>query len=197
MASELEALDVPKIAGAPRKLVWIGTAATAVITVAGSAYLEFRTSDTPHSIYTYLPHTRAWNGILWISATGIVAAVFCILFGLHFYRTGDSDEALLWRANLRFWKVCFLTPWVILPPAWYCAEYFYVYTPPPFPSPVCLQETPVPAEATQKEACALEMEYRKERIDEFVQGQENTNKAWLAMVTLLAGLYFGKSLGKE
>jgi hypothetical protein len=197
MTSKAGALNAPQIASIPRKLVWIGTAVTSVITAVSAVYIECTTSATPNTIYTYLPHTRPWHGILCVSSLGIIFAVFCILFGIHFYRAGDSDDARLWGANLRFWKVCLLTPWVILPPAWYCAEYFYVYTPPPFPSAVCFQTTHVPAEVAQTEACALEMEFRKERIEEFVQGQENTGKAWLAMVTLLAGLYFGKSQGKE
>lgn len=197
MASQSGTPHLANPASAPKKLVWIGTALAAVITAGGAVFMELKTSDTPNTIYTYLPHTRPWHGILVVSSVGIVVAVFCILFGLHFYRTGDSDDARLWGANLRFWKVCFLTPWVIIPPAWYCSEYFYVYTPPPFPPAVCFQETPTPPPAGRDETCTLQMEFRKERVEEFVQGQDSTNKAWLAMVTLLAGLYFGKNLGKD
>jgi hypothetical protein len=59
-------------------------------------------------------------------------------------------------------------------------EYFFVYTPPPITYPSASAN-----EFTQ------EAEHRKQAFEEFKAGQENAAKIWVAIVTVLAALYFG------
>jgi len=59
--------------------------------------------------------------------------------------------------------------WILLPPVWLLIEYFYIW-PKMVPQP---------------------------RIEEFKYGQELASKLWLALVTLLLGLYFGKDLAPD
>ena len=59
--------------------------------------------------------------------------------------------------------------WVIVPPIWFWYEYFFLYS-----------------NATTKPG-----------LDEFKHGQDQSSKIWLALVTLLLGLYFGKDLSRD
>lgn len=60
--------------------------------------------------------------------------------------------------------------WILLPPIWFWLEYFFLY---------------------KDEGTAVV------KLEAFKHGQEQSAKIWLALVTLLAGLYFGKDLVRE
>jgi hypothetical protein len=60
--------------------------------------------------------------------------------------------------------------WILLPPIWFWFEYFFLYK--------------------DKTASGVELEA-------FRHGQDQSAKIWLALVTILAGLYFGKDLIRE
>jgi hypothetical protein len=179
--------EKPLRAGTPGKMVIIGTTIAALVSVNTVICMECLGPSSKETIFLYPPHSSALHMIMFCSAFGAVFAVFCLLFGIHFQRTGDPDNALLWGGNLRMWKAILLAPWVIIPPLWFCMEYFYVYTPPSLSSGV------------SHETQMLELERKKQSFEEFKGGQENAAKVWLAIVTALAVLYFGESVekGKE
>ena len=62
-----------------------------------------------------------------------------------------------------------LAAWIVLPPVWFWAEYFLVYRSGHYPG---------------------------ESLDEFKYGQDQAARIWLALITALLGLYFGKDLIK-
>jgi len=61
--------------------------------------------------------------------------------------------------------------WVLLPPIWFWYEYFFLY----------------------KDIPKVE----REKIEEFKHGQDQSAKLWLALITVLLGLYFEKDLVKD
>jgi hypothetical protein len=164
-----------KLAGKPRKVVWIGTSIAAV--VAGWAAWGAIWQASPSSgMHYYASGSPELTWIMIVLAAAATLAVFCILFGVHFIRTGDSDDATLYGAKLRLWKVCLLAFWVIVPPLWFSYEYFYLY---PQPGPRMTDEE------------------KTRQLEEFVHGQENSSKVWIALVTALTGLYFGKQFSAK
>lgn len=183
----------PPSATSPGKLVWVGTVIVGVLTTVGAILLWYKTPSALNRISTYPPHSLAWLGMIVVSSAGITFACFCILFGIHLHITGASDETGMWKTKVIVWKFVFLILWVIIPPVWFCAEYFAVYTPPPFPTPSCVEAKESPG--LSSDHYSQQMEFRKEKIEEFTEGQEVTSKAWLAIVSVLLGLYFGKNLG--
>lgn len=176
----------PPTAGQPRKVVWIGTGIAAVVATLIVAYVEHTGAGSSHTIQIYKPDSLASRGIVYVSAIGAVFASFCILFGVHFLRTGDPDNASLWRANVKTWKAVLLVPWIVLPPIWFCMEYFYVYTP-----------TPVASQNVGSDEYKDQVQKRNDHFEEFLHGQDNAGKVWLAMVTVLAGLYVGSSIKEK
>jgi hypothetical protein len=60
--------------------------------------------------------------------------------------------------------------WIMVPPIWFWYEYFFLY----------------------KDTITAKVE-----LDAFKHGQDQSAKIWLALVTILAGLYFGKDLVRE
>jgi H+/Cl- antiporter ClcA len=63
-----------------------------------------------------------------------------------------------------------LAIWIVAPPIWFWYEYFFLYQPIP--------------------------ETKKPSLDQFKHGQDQAAKIWLALVTVLLGLYFGKDLSR-
>jgi hypothetical protein len=90
----------------------------------------------------------------------------------------------LWLAHQEFGKgfdvhnpvkvkqACVLPIWILAPPIWFWIEYFFVYG----------------KEDATKDKPALEA---------FKYGQDQASKIWLALVTVLFGLYFGKDLIRD
>jgi hypothetical protein len=163
--------------------VWIGTGTAAVVATLIVTYVQCSGAGSSSTIQIYSPASLASRGIVYGSAVGGVIASFCILFGIHFLRTGDPNNAKLWGANVKTWKAVFLVPWIILPPVWFCTEYFYVYTP-----------APITAKDVASNEYKDQLEKRKEHFEEFLHGQDAASKVWLSMVTILAGLYVGGSM---
>ncbi|HXM20597.1 MAG TPA: hypothetical protein VN948_04935 [Terriglobales bacterium] len=175
--------EAPPIAGKPAKIVWIGTGIALAVASLVVAYVEYSGAGSSSTIQIYSPKSLASRGIVYGSALGAVFASFCILFGIHFLRTGDPNNARLWGANVKTWKAVLLVPWILLPPLWFCTEYFYVYTP-----------LPITVKDVASDEYKDEVEKRKEHFEEFLHGQDNASKVWLAMVTVMAGLYLGGSV---
>jgi|SRR5208282_4305808 len=174
--------DLP-VAGQPAKIVWIGTGIAVAVAALIVAYVQCSGAGSSSTVQIYQPSSLASSGIVYGSAVGSVFATFCILFGIHFLRTGDPNNARLWGANVRTWKAALLVPWIILPPVWFCTEYFYVYTP-----------RPITAQSVASDEYKDQWEKRKEHFEEFLHGQDAASKVWLSMVTILAGLYLGGSV---
>lgn len=63
--------------------------------------------------------------------------------------------------------LCF---WILAPPIWFWFEYYFLYLP---------QKT------------------RTATLDEYKHGVDQSAKIWLALITVLLGLYFGKDLVKD
>jgi len=166
-------------ASPPANWVWIVTAIAFVIAAVVIFHLECNTDDNARTIQIYTAHSPAWRAVIYGSGFGAVFATFCILFGIHFLHTGDANRAKLWGTNVSTWKAIFLVPWIIVPPAWFCAEYFDVY-----------KLKPVTAQV-QTEEYKRQVEERRDHFEQFLHGQENAGKVWLAMVTVLGGLYVG------
>ncbi|HEX7158675.1 MAG TPA: hypothetical protein VF214_06660 [Edaphobacter sp.] len=109
-----------------------------------------------------------WKSARWVM--GFVASGFMvvsILFGIWF-GFGKGFDPRDWA---KVAQAVVLGIWVIAPPIWFWYEYFFLYPD--------TNITPKPS------------------LDEFKHGQEQASKIWLALVTLLLGLYFGKDLVRE
>ncbi|HEY7337222.1 MAG TPA: hypothetical protein VH639_20190 [Bryobacteraceae bacterium] len=175
----------PSNAGRPRKVVWLGTAIALLVAIVW-AHSAWKAGLGFYPLESVESH--------WIIAglvIGSALAVFSILFGIHFLRTGDGLDAKLWGSTLRVWKVCLLAPWVILPPIWFSVEYYYLYP----KVAASLIAAPPAKPATRTDERENDSETAKDSLERFKQGQEESAKVWLALVTLLTGIYFGKELG--
>jgi hypothetical protein len=75
-----------------------------------------------------------------------------------------------WTGDHTILKSCILSAWVIGVPAWFALEYFYIY-----------KKYGIP-------------ESQGGSFDHFKHGQDVATKAWLAIITVLTGLYFGKDI---
>jgi hypothetical protein len=60
--------------------------------------------------------------------------------------------------------------WILVPPLWFWFEYFFLYK---------------------------DKTTSKVNLEGFKHGQDQSAKIWLALITVLAGLYFGKDLVRE
>jgi hypothetical protein len=69
------------------------------------------------------------------------------------------------HCHLKVAQAIVLSIWIVGPPIWFWYEYFHLYRPAPEPKP---------------------------DLDSFKYGQDQAAKIWLALVTLLLALYFGK-----
>ncbi len=65
-----------------------------------------------------------------------------------------------------------LSFWILAPPIWFWFEYFFLYK-------------------------GSDSTTDKPALDDFKHGQDQASKIWLALVTLLLGLYFGKDLIRD
>ena len=99
--------------------------------------------------------TRRWK----IAARiGVCAAVPSFVLGIaEFGRRGKCKQLEIAQAII-------LAGWVLVPPIWFCAQYFW--------------DKPV----------------SQETLDQYKYEQELASKVWLAVVSVLAFLYFGSKL---
>jgi hypothetical protein len=71
---------------------------------------------------------------------------------------------------VKVWQAIILCGWILAPPIWFWFEYFFLYD---------------------------RLGTAKPDAEEFRHGQEQSAKIWLALVTVLLGLYFGKDFSHE
>lgn len=71
--------------------------------------------------------------------------------------------------HVKYLQAFVLSVWIVVPPIWFWFEFFYLYK----------KENPKPD------------------LDEFKHGQDQSSKIWLALVTVLLGMYFGRDLIRE
>ena len=110
---------------------------------------------------------RPWIRAQWIA--GAVAAIGMTL-SLYFakFEFGKGFET---GDQVKFWQAVVLCTWILGPPLWFWLEYFAFF-----------ERTPgLPTDAWER----------------FKYGQEQSAKIWLALITVLLGLYFGKDFTHE
>jgi hypothetical protein len=97
----------------------------------------------------------------WVSgAFAVLSLAFsCFGFGKSF------DQA----RSIRIVQAIVLSVWIIGPPVWFWAEYFFIWLP------------------SHRQATS-------QMLDEFKYGQDVAGKSWLGLVSALQGLYFGKDI---
>lgn len=98
----------------------------------------------------------------WISAVAVVGSITLGFFGI--WERFDPGKPL------KKAQAIVLGVWILVPPIWFWAEYFFLYK----------------DEATSTV-----------KLEAFKYGQDQSAKIWLALITTLAGLYFGKDLVRE
>ena len=99
------------------------------------------------------------------------AVLLVISLGLSFWGFGQGFDT---KKLSKIVQAGLLGFWVLAPPIWFWYEYFFLYS----------SYAPV-APAT------------KPLLEDFKHGQDQSAKIWLALVTLLFGLYFGKDLVRD
>jgi len=106
----------------------------------------------------------------WQIAMSLLSTVLGILslayakegFGVALGSLKPAD--VLYATKIR--QACILCFWIIAPPLWFWFEYFFLYR------PIAVAARPP--------------------IEEYKHGVDVSSKIWLALVTALLGLYFGK-----
>jgi hypothetical protein len=115
-----------------------------------------------------------WNKwqmyIFWIALIGVVVSVV-----LAFSNGGTAGIAAPFDAkkSVKVAQAIVLCIWVFAPPFWFWYEYFFIY-----------REIP-------------ETEKDRPTLDVYKHGVDVASKLWLALVTVLLGLYFGKDFSRE
>jgi hypothetical protein len=103
---------------------------------------------------------------------GWTAAVFLVIsVGVCFWGFGQGFDP---HKLSKIAQAILLGLWVLAPPIWFWYEYFFLYSTYTAPSGAA-----------------------KPLLEEFKHGQDQSAKIWLALVTLLFGLYFGKDLIRD
>ena len=95
----------------------------------------------------------------WIGRLGVATlflGILCVVYGLYSLSAAGAGEPNLLKQLI-------LAAWVVLPPGWFCIEYFLIY---------------------KKHALPRSFE-------SFKHGQEVAAKFWLAVGTVLSALYVG------
>jgi hypothetical protein len=110
---------------------------------------------------------KAWTRIQWIM--GILGLIG---MGVSLYLAKFGFGLGFDKDNpFKFWQALTLSFWVLVPPIWFWVEYFFLF-----------KRTPTSDRG---------------EFDEFKHGQDQAAKIWLALITVLLGLYFGKDLTRE
>ena len=112
-----------------------------------------------------------WNKWhLWISWVSGIFGVASIFLGL-FRSTEKFDKT----SDLKIAQVVVLLIWILAPPLWFWFEYYFLYKKlgPPSNGPFKLG------------------------LDEYKHGVDVSSKIWLALVTVLLAMYFGKDFTRD
>jgi hypothetical protein len=91
----------------------------------------------------------------WLGNIAIVIAILCVAYGFY-PRTPAGQEPSLWKQLI-------LALWIVVPPGWFCFEYFLIYKKYGMPG----------------------------SFETYKQGQDVAAKFWLAVSTVLSALYVG------
>jgi hypothetical protein len=105
--------------------------------------------------------------IFWIGLTGVVASVILA------FSTPGLAEPYNAKRTIKNVQAIVLCIWVFAPPVWFWYEYFFIYR-----------------KISDKEK-------DKPTFDQYKHGVDVASKLWLALVTVLLGLYFGKDFSRE
>jgi len=104
----------------------------------------------------------------WQHRLGAFSGIFLVVsVALGFWEFGQGFKI---GDHVKYLQAFFLSVWIVVPPIWFWWEYFYLYKSAPAPKP---------------------------DLDEFKHGQDQSSKIWLALVTVLLGMYFGHDLIRE
>jgi hypothetical protein len=112
-----------------------------------------------------------WNKwhkwISWISGVFGAASI-----ALGFFRPTEKFDM---ASHIKVLQAFVLLIWVIGPPIWFWYEYYFLYRKlgPPSNGPL------------------------KQRLDEYKHGVDVSSKIWLALVTVLLAMYFGKDFARD
>ena len=99
---------------------------------------------------------------------GVVSGILAAA-SLAFGRCGFAQKFEEKRNWAGYTQAIVLAAWIVLPPVWFWIEYYFVYRVHAYPG---------------------------ENREDFKYGQDQAAKIWLALVTALLGLYFGKDFTK-
>lgn len=103
-------------------------------------------------------------GYFWLILCATYCCILSVIYGIRHYHTVDKQRKV---GSVDWNKAMMLGFWVIVPPLWFVCEYFIV-----------LNHAHIVVD--------------KDGFERFKYGQEVASKMWVAIVTLLGGLYFGK-----
>jgi hypothetical protein len=101
----------------------------------------------------YRDNISKWMERLGIAA--LVAAIVCIVYGFFPHTPAGQEPSPL--------KQFILAAWIVLPPGWFCIEYFLIYKKHGLPG----------------------------SFEAYKHGQDVAAKFWLAVSTVLSALYVG------
>ena len=102
----------------------------------------------------YPENISTWIGRLGVAT--LVLGILCVAYGLYSLQATDA-------AAPNPLKQLILAAWIVLPPGWFCIEYFLIY-----------KKNGLPRS-----------------FESFKHGQEVAAKFWLAVSTVLSALYIG------
>jgi hypothetical protein len=106
----------------------------------------------------------------WITGLSATFAVASIVLGFfHFTEKFDT------KSKLKIFQAGVLLFWIAAPPVWFWFEYYFLYKKlgPPSGGPL------------------------KQSLEEYKHGVDVSSKIWLALITVLLGMYFGKDLSRD
>ena len=104
--------------------------------------------------------------IFWVALTAAAGSIVLAFIPKHIAEPFDA------KCPIKVGQALVLSMWVLGPPLWFWFEYFFLY---------------------RKMA---DNEIRKMKFDEYKHGVDVASKLWLALVTVLLGLYFGKDFSR-
>src|ERR1019366_447594 len=108
-----------------------------------------------------------WKQVRYVAAIVSAVAMVCSLY-FGKYEFGMGFDS---HDHIKVGQAIVLGIWILGPPIWFWIVYFFIY----------------------KEPSAA----GRPKLEEFKHGQDQSSKIWLALVTVLLGLYFGKDITRE
>jgi H+/Cl- antiporter ClcA len=109
-----------------------------------------------------------WQTVIFWTALGAIIVSIVLAFS-----TKTIAEPFDAKRPIKVAQAIALCIWIFVPPVWFWYEYFFLYRVIP------------------------EAEKDKPEIEHYKHGVDVASKLWLALVTVLLGLYFGKDFSRE